>query len=396
MQPAMPATNTDLPLRAERGQPMRRTAVGSEMHRVLIRIPDFRDPAPLATPQPITTLPLSHQVQTFVVHQAHSALQPHVGRGKPRGAQSTPDTGPATIIAAPPVANLPPISASHNTPPVVDSPSTTRALHNNTPVNTAAIDAVVGTDYDTDDDHEEAVDGATGDRTSRPSRAPSKLAAVGRWVSDLDADDLQRIRRKLTVLATIWMWMQQPRIMIGAIGVLLLQFTGLAVLLEWNSPSPNAPPGPKSSLAPAASSPLNAIQTPLNSGPTSGLVQPGVLPQSTQVPPQSPRGNPLPEGPLTPTLAPPISKPIQTPLNSSLPAPQSSAPRFNSTPRLGDEKNVPPWITSPTASEQPTITPVAPETSASRQSPAGSVGKRPTRPKVLNGTIETPQQENPR
>lgn len=336
----------------DRGQPVRRSA-GGEMHRVLIRIPDFRDPAPIPTSQPITTLPLSQEPQTFIVHQAHTAFQPHIGQNG-RG-KATPNH--STIIAAPPTGEIPVVN---------------RVVDHHSQISTAAIDAVVGADadeYEDDiDEQEEAVREER--RAARKSHAKSKLHTVGRWVSELDADDVKKIGRKLSVIVTVWQWMQSPRILLTALGALLVQMTGLAVLLEMQGSPSVMPPGPKSSLAPSTVSQPAFPQTLPDPMPT----------------PAPPRNNPLPEGPLTPSIAPPRpAQPIVTPANSSTVGPKL------------DQQEQLPWETTAPSPERPTQTPLVPDASAARNGSAASVGARPvTRKTHLLPQIELPSKESPR
>lgn len=348
------------------------------MHRVLIRIPDFRDPAPLPTAQPITTLPLSQETQTFIVHQAHSALQAHFGQhGRPK-----PIGNHSTIIAAPPTGEV----------PVVPPP-----LHAQSSINTAAIDAVVGADADDEEDVEAAIEATTRSKRQVRHDRPSAGEKFGRWVSELDVDDVQRMGRKLSVLVTVWRWMQTPRVILTALGALLVQMTGLAVLLEMQG-SPTAPPDPKSGFSPTAT--VQPAAAPATTWPPAAQTRPAptFAPQSSGelVAPPTPRGtNPLPEGPLVPTPAPPrAAEPIQTPLNRS-----TQSPTFGTGQKLSnDPQNQLPWEVKPSPADRPTATPMVPDASAARTPPAAQMGSLPPKKPGtrLGPSLELPQQEGSR
>ncbi|MBL8828574.1 MAG: hypothetical protein JNM18_16440 [Planctomycetaceae bacterium] len=381
MQPALQATShAERSGRGEsdRGQPVRRSA-GGEMHRVLIRIPDFRDPAPLPAAQPITTLPLSQETQTFIVHQAHSALQAHFGQQ----GRSKPLANTSTIIAAPPTGEI----------PVVQPP-----IHAQSSINTAAIDAVVGADADDEDEEELEAAFESTSRSRRKVRhdGASHAKAFGRWVSELDVDDVQRMGRKLSVLVTVWRWMQTPRVMLTALGALLVQMTGLAVLLEMQGSPSTPPPDPKSPLAPVST--VQPVTTPPAWPAPQSRPAPTFAPQSTGeliAPPTSGGKNPLPEGPLTPTPAPPrTAQPIQTPLNSAPLTPGTSTGQRLSN----DPQNELPWEVKPSPAERPIATPMVPDASATRSRAAAQMGALPAKKTGtrLGPSLELPQQEGSR
>jgi len=273
-----------------------------------------------ATVQPLTspTLPTASE---HIVHAPHAMNGPHYPRVIARQAEQRTSTNNSTTTA--------PTASTIPTAPKVPAPAPIPIA--------AAVSAPL----------------SSAPPSSTPPVQPleERLAAIEREQQGRRWDwaRIKKLANDIATIAKMVQWAQRPKVIITAVTAVLLQFTGLAFLMEMGPTTTEsvAPPTPQSRFAPSAGAPTRTARE---------------IPRPLNQPAQSPA-----------TVVTPLSNGTSPSSGKSSPTMTPTSPRFQETPRLGDPQDKLPWEEMPPSSK-----PVAPDTSARRTASKDRMAAVPT------------------
>ncbi len=327
---------------AARSAPALVAARGSDVRRVVLRVPDLR-------PSGAVTQRALDRDGEYIVHGAHSTLQgPHAQADR---------EDPATTHA---IHGAHALSGMH-TPPASQT--------------SAANDSVTTTD----------VEQSPG-RPHPLHRIETELKSLNPLAKTFNHERFERLRSRFVAIALVLGWIKSPAILLTAVALISAQLTALVVWLESSSSSTPAPatmPFPRSSFAVPSTDPASLpIQTPASAP----LTQPPAI--SPTLAPTAPLPSVTSPRMMTPPASSAPTAVVPMPIS---PPPR---PRFQESPRLGDPLDSLPWesdgpkvhVPDGSAKSQPTGEPAAPDTpdgalkTAKKSRFLGTIEPRPLEP----------------